>query len=155
MKQQIDYKQYLASREWRLKRKEVIELNNGICERCGTRAIEDIHHLTYASIGNESPLRDLMGVCHPCHEYLAAERDDDPALKVIKEIIDQHGLFPLEDWPSQNSWPWPLFISGKSKNGLTLYMRLIAEEDADNYETGRPKCLMAPGVVAAFFWQED
>ena len=155
MKQQIDYKQYLASREWRVRRKKFIEeATYGVCERCAARPIENVHHLTYANVGNEDA-GDLLGVCRPCHEYLAAERDDDPALEVIQKLIDQHGLFPLEDWPSQDSWPWPLFVSGESINGLTLLMRLIPEEDASNYEVGQPKRLLATGVMAAFTWLED
>jgi len=147
----VDYQQYIASREWRAKRKEVIELQGGICERCASRPIEDVHHLTYANIGKESP-SDLMGVCRPCPEYLAAERDDDPALEIIKKIIQEHGLFPAKVWPGQDSWPWPLFTSGESEDGSTLWMRLISEDDGDRYEMGQPRWLLAPGVLATFFW---
>lgn len=152
MKQQIDYKQYLASREWRVKRKEVIELNNNICQRCASRPIENVHHLSYENIGDEDPSSDLMGVCRPCHEYLAAERDDDPALEVIRDVIARYGLFPLSVWPNQNSRPCSLFVIKNSKTSLTLFMELIPEDDMD--EIAQPKCLIAPGVIAVFSWQE-
>jgi hypothetical protein len=154
MKQQIDYKQYLASREWRVKRKEVIELNDNICQRCASRPIENIHHLSYENIGDEDPSSELMGVCRPCHEYLAAERDDDPALQVIQEIIYQHGLFPLEEWPSQKPNPSPYFISGTSKTGLILFVTLI-RENGDDDAAGEPKCVLSPGVIAVFGWMGD
>jgi len=147
----IDYQQYLASREWRMKRKEVIELNNGICERCASRPIKNVHHLTYENLGQESPL-DLLGVCRPCHEYLSAERDDDPALEIIQKTIAECGLFPASIWPGMDTYPSPLFTSGSSKYGFTLWMRLVPESEHIGYERGYPRKLLAPGVMAIFFW---
>jgi hypothetical protein len=148
MKQQINYKQYLASREWRVKRKEVIEVNNNICQRCASRPIENVHHLTYENIGDEDPVFDLMGVCHPCHEYLAAERDDDPALEVIRQVITEHGLFPISPW-LQAKVAHPVFTSGEL-NGRDLWMELLPSDN--DYNPDLPRKSIYQGVIAVFFW---
>ena len=88
MTTKLDYPRYLASREWRERRKEVIERNAGLCYRCLSAEIKDVHHVTYERIGHEGP-DDLIGVCRPCHEYLSAERQDDPALTVLMPLISQ------------------------------------------------------------------
>ncbi len=73
----VDYHEYLASRDWALKREAVKERAGNICERCFLNSIKNVHHLSYANVGDE-PLEDLQGLCRPCHEYLSAKRDDDP-----------------------------------------------------------------------------
>ena len=156
MKQQIDYKQYLASREWRVKRNEVIELNNGICERCASRPIQDIHHLTYERIGQER-ISDLMGVCRPCHEYLAAVRDSDPALDAITSLISEYGIFPYDDsWPTKASCP--VFLSGGLLNGHRLWMQIYPESHMDiiqEFCQGLPRAQVCQGAIAIFSWSED
>jgi len=94
IEQRVDYHEYLASREWRLKRKEVIELEGGLCARCKAAPIRSIHHLTYETLGHENIYEDLLGVCGPCHEYLAGEQADDPALPIIQDIIKRARLKP-------------------------------------------------------------
>lgn len=147
----MDYQQYLASREWRAKRKKVIELNNGICERCASRPIENVHHLTYENLGNER-LSDLMGVCRPCHEYLAAERDDDPAIEDIKHFIAEHGLFPVKVWPGQKSWPWPPLESQSPEHEPSLIMTLVSDSEHTDFMPNQPRMLVGPGVMAIFYW---
>ena len=94
MQTKVDYQKYLASREWRLKRKEVIERADNICERCFSADIANVHHLTYERLGKEDARNDLLGVCRPCHEYLSAKRDQDPAVTIIWGLIANHGLTP-------------------------------------------------------------
>ena len=148
----IDYQQYLASREWRAKRKEFIETATyGVCQRCGTGPIKNVHHLTYANLGNEK-LRDLMGLCRPCHEYLAAERDDDPAIEIIKHFIVEHGLFPAKVWPGQDSWPWAPFVSGYPDREPCLNMTLVSESEYADFMPNQPRMLVGPGVMAIFYW---
>ena len=152
MKQQIDYKQYLASREWRVKRKEVIEDRGGICERCASRPIQNVHHLTYERVGQEHS-DDLMGVCRPCHEYLAAERDDDPALEAIERVIHKHGLFPVMPWPK--GWEYPTFVSGKPENERLLQMELVPksyDRIIQDFFRGLPNFLICDDVLAFFSW---
>jgi hypothetical protein len=73
-----DRGRYMASREWRLKRQQVIDRAGGVCERCLLASIENVHHLTYERLGDER-LDDLQGLCRPCHEFVSAESHEDPA----------------------------------------------------------------------------
>jgi hypothetical protein len=65
----VVYKQYLRSPEWRRRRVAVIVRAKGRCERCRLWPIVNLHHLSYANLGNE-PLTDLLGVCSKCHKEL-------------------------------------------------------------------------------------
>jgi len=78
----VNYKQYLASREWALRKRQVRERSWGRCERCAAPQ-EAAHHLTYERLGNER-LEDLLAVCDACHEYLSGLRPDDPATEKRK-----------------------------------------------------------------------
>lgn len=151
MKPKVDYHEYLASREWRLKRKEVIDFAEGICERCGSARIQDVHHNNYRNIGNEDPLVDLIGVCRPCHEYLAGERNEDPALPIVMAILMQHGLHAVY---GPGEWPPRYWHSGESQLGFSLNID-VAPADADpgpGANLGRLKIPIAVGVVGYCFW---
>lgn len=64
----IRYEEYLKSPEWHSKRLEVLRRAGGVCERCHVRCATQVHHLSYANMGDE-PLADLLAVCAPCHEH--------------------------------------------------------------------------------------
>lgn len=89
--QRVDYHRYMASREWAVKREEVKKRNWGRCERCKSAPIQDVHHLTYERLGHEND-DDLQGVCRPCHEYLSAKRDTDPAQIAIIRLMEDVGI---------------------------------------------------------------
>jgi len=74
------YQEYLASREWAVKREAVRQRSKGKCERCKTNDMHSVHHKTYDRVGNER-LTDLQAICDPCHEFVSGKRDDDPAIK--------------------------------------------------------------------------
>lgn len=57
---------YLASEEWKRKAALRMDIDNGICQHCGDKAVH-VHHLTYARWGAE-PLHDLVSLCRACHE---------------------------------------------------------------------------------------
>ena len=61
-----DYKKYLLSDEWRLKRGKVFAKRGRICERCKSKKDIQVHHKTYKNIYNE-PLKDLEVLCKSCH----------------------------------------------------------------------------------------
>lgn len=72
-----EYKEYLASAAWRLKRKQVLHRAGDKCEVCGMTSYAaklDVHHKTYDRFGFES-LDDLIVVCRPCHEKKDKERE--------------------------------------------------------------------------------
>jgi len=151
----IDYKRYLASREWRVRRKKFIEeATYGVCQRCADHPIENVHHLTYANIGNED-WDDLMGLCRPCHEYIAGVRDDDPALAVIQRWIAKHGLRPAKIWPGMDICPWPPLESHnpeRDHDPVTLIVDLVCESEHANFMPEQPRMQWGLGVLAIFSW---
>ena len=57
---------YLSSDKWKEKRKLVLERENKLCQRCKERPADDIHHLNYDNLYNET-LEDLQALCKICH----------------------------------------------------------------------------------------
>lgn len=65
------YRRYLASAEWRRRRADRIALDGGVCVVCkhdGSIYPLQVHHIHYASLGDENVLHDLMTVCSKCHD---------------------------------------------------------------------------------------
>lgn len=61
------YYNYLKSDKWKSKRKQVKELCNYKCAKCGVRTFKgDVHHKTYARLYREK-LSDLVYLCRKCH----------------------------------------------------------------------------------------
>jgi 5-methylcytosine-specific restriction endonuclease McrA len=61
------YDAYILSREWKIKRSLVFKRAHGQCEGCGLDTAVQVHHLTYAHLGDEF-LWELRAVCRTCHE---------------------------------------------------------------------------------------
>jgi 5-methylcytosine-specific restriction endonuclease McrA len=61
------YMAYLQSREWRERRRLVLQRARGFCERCRKAQATQVHHLTYEHVGNEF-LKELVAVCCRCHK---------------------------------------------------------------------------------------
>lgn len=66
-KRREKYYEYLASSAWGVKRAKVIERCRNVCEGCAGAPVAQVHHLTYAHVGNEL-LFELVGLCDRCHE---------------------------------------------------------------------------------------
>jgi hypothetical protein len=64
-----DYRDFLASDEWKKMRGKVLRAFGGKCVRCGAKATQ-VHHTRYnpGSI-NGGNLAGLVPVCRPCHEH--------------------------------------------------------------------------------------
>lgn len=60
------YHIYLQSDAWKERTAKVRARCHSVCESCGSAAVAQVHHLTYARVFYE-PLEDLQGVCLPCH----------------------------------------------------------------------------------------
>jgi hypothetical protein len=90
----VDYRSYLASREWGLKRRAVKERAGGVCERCKKAPMRYTHHLSYRNLGNE-PLEDLQGLCRGCHAYLGgySDRDPRPLCTLCDAALEQEGQY--------------------------------------------------------------
>jgi 5-methylcytosine-specific restriction endonuclease McrA len=53
------------------KRRAVFGRAGGICERCGERTAEEVHHLSGVK---DNRLESLLAVCKSCHLALEAEK---------------------------------------------------------------------------------
>jgi hypothetical protein len=66
---QIEHDVYLASTEWKMRRKRVLDRCHYVCEGCGTQSACEVHHLTYDHWKHEF-LFELVGLCRACHQRL-------------------------------------------------------------------------------------
>lgn len=64
-----EYEEYIVSLKWLRKREEILKRDGNLCQRCKAYPATDVHHLTYANLGNEPP-EDLISVCRGCHEEI-------------------------------------------------------------------------------------
>ena len=71
-----DYNSYLASPEWKQKRKTVLARANGICEACLQEKATQVHHLTYDHLFDEL-LWELVAVCDGCHRKAHPHHHDE------------------------------------------------------------------------------
>lgn len=69
-----EYIEYLQSDDWKIRRKELMEIANWICSKCGEKAIQ-LHHLNYDNIGNEELDSDVIAVCTDCHNEIHRKGD--------------------------------------------------------------------------------
>lgn len=61
--------EYLYTRHWKQKKKDLYCWKNGICQRCHNHVyfgFSRVHHLNYDRMGDER-LKDLMLLCEKCH----------------------------------------------------------------------------------------
>lgn len=62
----INYLEYLKTKEWRTKRRAVLERARFRCQVCYSRGPIAVHHRTYARLGHED-IEDLTALCLFCH----------------------------------------------------------------------------------------
>ena len=92
------YLAYLQSDDWALQRAAAFARARMQCQRCGSRYGLEVHHRTYARLGDERPddLELLCGDCHERHHRRQREakhssaRLDSWATKVYGEDWDLH-----------------------------------------------------------------
>ncbi len=68
------YNKYMASPEWEAKKAERMEIDGYRCVMCGRHISHcktlQVHHITYARLGNENVLTDLCTLCGSCHKKI-------------------------------------------------------------------------------------
>jgi len=66
----IDYVSYITSTTWRENpsRLQALSNDNYSCRMCGDDLTIQVHHITYANLGNELP-EDLAVLCQDCHNH--------------------------------------------------------------------------------------
>ena len=70
---------YEASYFWQLRRMQLGERSDGVCERCKKYPYKFVHHLTYEHYGSEL-LCELQAVCVHCHKFIHHKSHYDPLI---------------------------------------------------------------------------
>lgn len=89
----MTYENYIASKSWRDKRKQRLEIDGHRCRLCdedGSRHQLEVHHRpsSYAKIPNESVQDDLITVCSRCHNLITSSiREDRYGIREIEQTI--------------------------------------------------------------------
>jgi len=68
-KHTTEYLDYLKSKEWRAKRKQILDRDKCTCQICKWKPTKQhlhVHHLHYKNLFNEN-LDDLILLCEDCH----------------------------------------------------------------------------------------
>lgn len=72
-KRKINYREYIRSREWRLKADSAKRRAGYRCQVCnGTKRLQ-AHHRHYHTLGNERP-EDITVLCDSCHELFSKNK---------------------------------------------------------------------------------
>ena len=67
------YESYIHSASWRKRRQRALRLGHYRCALCGSTQSLQVHHLTYAHLGNELD-SELMVLCTSCHRKVHAQK---------------------------------------------------------------------------------
>ena len=62
------YQEYLDSDEWKARSERILVSSNWECQQCHKYEATQVHHLTYARVGNELD-EDLIALCSRCHRH--------------------------------------------------------------------------------------
>jgi|SRR5271166_6860765 len=75
--------------------------SNNVCERCGKREAEHMHHLTYERRHNELP-EDIQHICIPCHKEYHPQHNfrcvDEQRLVAAAKRKRKDGIKPKNPW---------------------------------------------------------
>lgn len=86
-----NYKDYMESDIWKLKRNTMIKQNPN-CKICKKTKNIVVHHLNYKMLGNESE-KDLIVVCWDCHNKIHQNK-----------LIGIHEYYNFEN--TKDDWAW-------------------------------------------------
>ncbi len=64
-----EYREYIRSSAWSVKRRLVLVRDEYTCRVCKATAATQVHHKSYRRLFHE-PLSDLISLCELCHEEL-------------------------------------------------------------------------------------
>lgn len=68
------YKLYIRSEAWEQKKQERLKIDGYKCVMCGRTTKHcrtmQCHHVTYARLGDENVLTDLVTLCGECHRRI-------------------------------------------------------------------------------------
>src|SRR5688572_14858895 len=81
------YREYLHSSQWAEKRASILNRDSYTCQYCNTAPAEQVHHLSYRNLGNESDF-ELIAVCIPCHEIIHQTTIDELLNRRIDNVLN-------------------------------------------------------------------
>jgi len=67
----LEYQAVMQSPGWRRRRSHAIRQAGRRCQECGAAGPLDVHHLSYAHLGDERPY-ELAVLCEACHQRVHA-----------------------------------------------------------------------------------
>jgi 5-methylcytosine-specific restriction endonuclease McrA len=76
----MNYHEYLNSKLWKQRRQAKLAKAKHRCEICGERDSLEVHHKTYAHLGNEDT-NELIVLCRGCH-WIAEQIRRNPNFKL-------------------------------------------------------------------------
>lgn len=89
----VNYEEYIKSADWQVKRKAALSRAGGRCQLCrGTKRL-NVHHNTYANLGDERD-EDLVVLCKKCHDIYHVKRDGRTREKmkargvIVPDVVD-------------------------------------------------------------------
>ena len=102
----FDYGAYLVSPAWYALRAKVRHRDGNKCRACGSGKQLDVHHRTYARIGNER-LADLVTLCRSCHKATHELVANKQANLYVAHKQVQRGIHPQAPKPKKRKKPQP------------------------------------------------
>ena len=129
MEYKEQYKEYILSKEWGIKRKLTFKTLGKKCQRCNKTKSLHIHHKTYINFGNEIIETDLAILCKDCHKKYHAKFKK--ATIGTTNLFIEKGLF--EDKPKQ---------AGKKKGGYKI--STLEKEHKKSKLLHNPKTIVLP-----------
>lgn len=83
-----NYKDYLNTKHWRLKKNEYSREYENKCCMCESTKNLNLHHMTYENIGHEN-LNDLCYLCKDCHNALHKMLEDTKLSSYLKNFREK------------------------------------------------------------------
>ncbi len=74
----MNYQKYLQSAQWKRVKDAAIVRANNTCQICSSGERLEVHHNTYAHVGNEYDY-EVIALCHECHQFLRSRMVTPPA----------------------------------------------------------------------------
>ena len=121
----VDYKEYLTSPRWYALRDAICRQAKYICVACGSNNQLDVHHMSYANLGNER-FYELVCLCHVCHNALhkCHKADEDLFIHSIYFIRKMAGSvvleYNLEQWLYECKTAYPKHLKTQKEHMLNI-----------------------------------
>lgn len=96
-----DYEAYLRTPAWKAKRAQALDRALNACQLCESRHGLEVHHRTYANLGNERPadLTVLCSRCHQWHHWRLMMRDQPRPTYDVIQVVHK----ALREWATRHA----------------------------------------------------